>query len=98
LNSEDPGFAALQKSATCTVVSYGTKKADIFPSEIKNKRWETEFVLNVFKDKTDITVNVSKEISLSDLLTAAAAAHTAGLGIDEIKKGLKKLMHSIKNL
>ena len=90
LNADDISFTALKKVAQCTVVSFGTKKANLFPSEIKKEKdGKTEFVLNVYKDKTDITLNDPKEISISVFLAAAAAAHTAGLGIDEIKKGLE---------
>ena len=90
LNTEDPGFASLIKCAQCNVVTFGTKKADICVGKVKKqKEGQTEFVLNIFKDKTEITAKISKEISLSDCLAAAAAAHMAGLGIDEIKKGLE---------
>lgn len=91
LNAADPSFAALKKAAVCTVVSFGTKKADIFPSKVKKQTdGKTDFVLNVFKQKIEISANISKEVSLSDHLAAAAAAHASGLGMDEIKKGIEK--------
>jgi UDP-N-acetylmuramoyl-tripeptide--D-alanyl-D-alanine ligase len=90
LNADDPGFASLKKCAQCNVVTFGTKKADIYAEKVKKqKEGQTEFVLNIFKDKTEITAKVSKEVSLSDCLAATAAAYAAGLGIDEIKKGLE---------
>jgi UDP-N-acetylmuramoyl-tripeptide--D-alanyl-D-alanine ligase len=90
LNADDPGFAALKKAAKYNVMTYGTKSADICAGKVKKqKEGQAEFVLNIFKDKIEINAKVSKEVSLSGCLAAAAAAHTAGLGIDEIKKGLE---------
>jgi UDP-N-acetylmuramyl pentapeptide synthase len=90
LNADDPGFASLKKCAQCNVVTFGTKKADICAGKVKKQKDDKmDFVLNIFKDKTEITAKVSKKIPLSDYLAAAAAAYTAGLGIDEIKKGLE---------
>ena len=80
----------LKKCAKCNVLTFGTKKADIYARKVKKqKEGQTEFVLNIFKDKTEITAKSSKEVSLSDCLAATAAAYAAGLGIDEIKKGLE---------
>lgn len=90
LNTDDPCFSSLKKSAPCNIVTFGTKKADICAGKVKKqKEGRTEFVLNVFKNKTEITAKVSKEVSLSDHLAAAAAAHASGLGIDEIKKSFE---------
>jgi UDP-N-acetylmuramoyl-tripeptide--D-alanyl-D-alanine ligase len=90
LNADDPGFATLKKCAPCNVVTFGTKKADICAGKVKKqKEGQTEFVLNIFKDKTEITAKVSKDVSLSDCLAAAAAAAAAGLRVGEIKKGFE---------
>jgi UDP-N-acetylmuramoyl-tripeptide--D-alanyl-D-alanine ligase len=90
LNADDPGFASLKKCAQCNVVTFGTKKADLSAGKVKKqKEGRTKFVLNIFKDKSEITAKVSKEISLSDYLAAAAAAYATGLGINEIKKGIE---------
>jgi UDP-N-acetylmuramoyl-tripeptide--D-alanyl-D-alanine ligase len=90
LNADDPGFASLKKCAQCNVVTFGTKKADICAAKVKKQKDnKTDFVLNVLNEKIEITAPITKDISLSDYLAAAAAAHVAGLGIDEIKKGLE---------
>jgi len=85
LNADDISFAALNKSAECNILTFGTKDADICAE--KNKK--TGFVLKILKEKIEISLKVTKEISISDYLAAAAAAHAAGLGIEEIKKGLE---------
>ena len=90
LNADDPGFAFLKKCAQCNVMTFGTKKADLCAEKVKRqKEGQTEFVLNIFKDKSEITAKVSKEVSLSDYLAAAAAAYSTGLGINEVKKGIE---------
>ena len=92
LNADDPSFASLKKCAQCNVMTFGTKKADICAGKVKKqKEGQTEFVLNIFKDKTEITVRFSKDVSLSDCLAAAAAAHAAGLRVGEIKKGFEEI-------
>lgn len=92
LNADDPGFASLKKCARCNIVAFGTKKADICAGKFKKQKdKKTVFVLNVLKEKIEITAPISKENSVSDCLAAAAASHVAGLGIDEIKKGLEKI-------
>jgi UDP-N-acetylmuramoyl-tripeptide--D-alanyl-D-alanine ligase len=87
LNADDPGFASLKKCALCNVVTFGTKKADICSE--KNKK--SGFVLNIFNEKIEISVPVSKEIPISDYLAAAAAANAAGLEVDEIKKEFEEI-------
>jgi len=87
LNSEDPGFDALHKSAKCNVLTFGTKDADICAEKSK----KSGFVLNILNEKIEISEKITKEISISDILAAAAAAHAAGLEIDEIKKGLEEI-------
>jgi len=90
LNVHDPGFASLKKCAQCTVVTFGTKKADICAGKVtKQEEGQINFALHIFKDKTEITAKVPKEISLSDCLAAAAVAYAAGLGVNEIKQSLE---------
>ena len=90
LNADDSGFVSLKKCAQCNIVTFGTKKADLCAGKIKKQKdGKTEFVLNLFKEKIEINLNISKEVSLLDYLAAAAAAYVAGLEIAEIKKGLE---------
>jgi len=87
LNADDPGFAELKKAASCRVLTFGMKQADVCADRVKKLTdGKISFGLTVPKEKTDVKIS---DFAVLDGLAAAAAAYASGLDIEEIKKGLE---------
>lgn len=90
LNNDDFRVASLAESTLADVVSFGVAAGDIHTSNIRNYNcFGTAFELHVMGASAGVQLKLIGKQFISNVLAAASIAHTLGIDIEGIKKGLE---------
>jgi UDP-N-acetylmuramoyl-L-alanyl-D-glutamate--2,6-diaminopimelate ligase len=86
---DDPWGARLLDEPRTSDVSWGLGRGDVCAREVTSNLDGSRFVLSVCGDTIPAQLPLVGVHNLRNALTAAAAAHAAGVGLDAIKEGLE---------
>lgn len=92
-NSDDPEVAGVARRFAGRSISFGTApSADVRAEHLAADLTGTRFDLVVESRRTPLALKLLGTFSAYNALAAAACAHAAGIGIDDIRKGLEQVL------
>jgi len=90
INNDDIRATSLKGNTPAKILSFGIKRGDIRSENISEDTSGMEYDLMIGDKKRHIKTDRPGKLFLSNDLAAASIAHAAGIGIEDIKKGLEE--------